>query len=87
MLHAHRELKQATVLLADLCDSTTRVVRTDAEGGQAFLDRGFGELHEHGGFLVTDPLHLAHRYLHLFAGEPVAGFDDQLMDGPTFVVH
>ncbi|HEY2256021.1 MAG TPA: AAA family ATPase [Variovorax sp.] len=41
LLNAHRELKQATVLLADLCDSTTRVVQTDAEGGQAFLDRAY----------------------------------------------
>ncbi|MBS0452899.1 MAG: AAA family ATPase [Proteobacteria bacterium] len=38
-LDAQRELKQATVLLADLCGSTEQVVRTDAEGGQAYLDQ------------------------------------------------
>ncbi|WP_153305233.1 adenylate/guanylate cyclase domain-containing protein, partial [Variovorax soli] len=37
-LDAQRELKQVTVLLADLCGSTEQVVRTDAEGGQAYLD-------------------------------------------------
>ncbi len=38
-LDAQRELKQVTVLLADLCGSTEQVVRTDAEGGQAYLDQ------------------------------------------------
>lgn len=38
-LDAQRELKQVTVLLADLCGSTEQVTRTDAEGGQAYLDQ------------------------------------------------
>lgn len=38
-MDAQRELKQVTVLLADLCGSTEQVVRTDAEGGQAYLDQ------------------------------------------------
>ena len=41
LLHAQRELKQVTVLLADLCDSTTHVASTDVEGGQAYLDLAF----------------------------------------------
>ncbi|MFT4195484.1 AAA family ATPase [Ottowia sp.] len=41
LLHAQRELKQVTVLLADLCDSTARVIQTDAEGGQAYLDLAY----------------------------------------------
>ena len=41
VLDSHRELKQVTVLLADLCDSTSRVVLTGAEEGQAYLDGAF----------------------------------------------
>ncbi|RYF33877.1 MAG: adenylate/guanylate cyclase domain-containing protein [Comamonadaceae bacterium] len=41
LLDAQRELKHVTVLLADLCDSTTRVVQTGAEAGQAYLDTAY----------------------------------------------
>ncbi len=41
LLDAQRELKQVTVLLADLCDSTAQVVRTGAEAGQAYLDTAY----------------------------------------------
>ena len=36
------------------------------------------KLTEHRGFLITDADHLVRRDLHFFAGEPVAGFDDQI---------
>lgn len=52
-LDATRELKQATVLLADLCDCTTRVVTSGTEDGQAFLERAYRIMSEavahHGG--------------------------------------
>ena len=41
LLDAQRELKQVTVLLADLCDSTTQVAQTGAEDGQAYLDTAY----------------------------------------------
>ncbi|WP_082754992.1 ATP-binding protein [Variovorax sp. PAMC 28711] len=41
LLDAQRELKQVTVLLADLCDSTAQVVQTGAEAGQAYLDTAY----------------------------------------------
>ena len=44
LLNAQRELKQVTVLLADLCNSTAQVVQTDAEGGQAYLDLAFQQM-------------------------------------------
>jgi hypothetical protein len=37
-----------------------------------FLDGFLGQLHEHRGVLVTDPVNLARRNLHLLAGKPVA---------------
>src|SRR5208282_1682175 len=51
------------------------------------LDGLGGQIHEHGGFIVTNPTNLARRYLHLFARKSVAGFDDQLMNCPTLGVH
>ena len=51
------------------------------------LDGFPGQIDEHGGFLVADPVNRARGYLHLFARKPVAGFDDQLADPPTLVVH
>jgi hypothetical protein len=53
----------------------------------ALLDGLPGHIYEHRGFIPTDPVNLARRYLHLFAVEPVPGFDDQLTDRPTLVVH
>jgi hypothetical protein len=47
------------------------------------LDGFLGQIHEHRGFLVTDPVHLARRYLHFLAGKPVPGFDDQLTNRPA----
>ena len=38
LLDTKRELKQATVLLADLCDSTAQLANVDVEEAQAFLD-------------------------------------------------
>jgi len=35
----------------------------------------------------TDPGNFVRRYQHLFAGEPVADFDDQFMNRPAFIVH
>ncbi len=52
-----------------------------------FLNVGLGEFREDSGFLVTDPVHLADRYQHLFASEPVADFYDQLINGPALVIH
>src|ERR1035437_900594 len=51
------------------------------------LDGFAGQVHEHRGLLVTNPVNLARRYLHLFAGKPVAGLDDQLTNRPALVVH
>ena len=51
------------------------------------FDGLLGQIHEHRGFVVTDPVHFARRNPHLLAGEPVAGFDDQLPDRPALVVH
>ena len=51
------------------------------------LDGFLGQIHEHRGFLVTDPVHLARRYLHFLAGKPVPGFDDQLTNRPALGVH
>lgn len=44
LLHARRELKHVTVLLADLCDSTATVVQSGAEDGQAYLDLAFEQM-------------------------------------------
>jgi class 3 adenylate cyclase/tetratricopeptide (TPR) repeat protein len=41
LLDAQRELKQVTVLLADLCDSTAQVVASDLEDGQAYLESAY----------------------------------------------
>jgi class 3 adenylate cyclase/tetratricopeptide (TPR) repeat protein len=41
LLDAQRELKQVTVLLADLCDSTEQVVASDLEDGQAYLESAY----------------------------------------------
>lgn len=43
---ATRELKQATVLLADLCDSTSQVVDSDTEDGQAYLEAAYRVMSE-----------------------------------------
>lgn len=51
------------------------------------FDGILGEFHKDGGILITDPVNLAHRYLHIFTGEPVADFDDQLLNGPALVIH
>jgi class 3 adenylate cyclase len=40
-LDATRELKQASVLLADLCDSTAQVVASGTEDGQAYLESAY----------------------------------------------
>lgn len=45
-LDAQRELKQATVLLADLCNSTALLDRIDVEDGQAWLDRALHVMSE-----------------------------------------
>ncbi len=41
LLDALRELKQVTVLLVDLCDSTEQVVASDLEDGQAYLESAY----------------------------------------------
>jgi class 3 adenylate cyclase len=41
LLDGNRELKQVTVLLVDLCDSTAQVVASDLEDGQAYLERAY----------------------------------------------
>jgi class 3 adenylate cyclase/tetratricopeptide (TPR) repeat protein len=41
LLDAQRELKQVTVLLADLCDSTAQVVRSGLEDGKAYLESAY----------------------------------------------
>src|ERR1035437_9931324 len=51
------------------------------------LDGFLGQIHEHRGVRVTDPVHLARRYLHFLAGKPVPGFDDQLTNLPALGVH
>jgi len=51
------------------------------------LDGFLGQAYEHRGFVETDPGNFVRRDQHLFAGEPVAGFDDQLTDRPAFIVH
>ena len=51
------------------------------------LDGFAGQIHKYGGFVVTNPVNLAGRYLHFLAGKPVAGFDDQLTNGPALGVH
>lgn len=55
-LDATRELKQATVLLADLCDCTSTVVASGTEEGHAFLERAYHVMSEaigyHGGVQI-----------------------------------
>ena len=51
------------------------------------LDGLNGQIHEHGGFIIADPVNFACRYPHLFAGKAVAGLDDQLRNRPAQGVH
>src|ERR1035441_9630563 len=46
-----------------------------------------GHIHEYRGVRITDPGHLARRYLHFLAGKPVAGFDDQVTNRPALGVY
>lgn len=45
-LGSEQELKQVTVLLADLCDSTARVLASGTEDGHAFLERAYDVMAE-----------------------------------------
>ena len=65
-----------------LAVSNNRTDRSQMVCG-TLLDGFLGQLHEHRGVLVTDPVNFADRNQHLVAGEPVPGFDDELTDGPT----
>jgi hypothetical protein len=52
------------------------------------LLHGFpGQIYKHRGFVKTDTVNRAGWYLDLFAGKPMAGFDDQLTNRPTLGVH
>jgi len=54
---------------------------------RGLLDVRFGEVHEHGGIFVADPVDLAGRDQDFLARVPVAGFDDQFAYRPALAVH
>ena len=55
--------------------------------GGTLLNSFTGQICEDRGFLVADPVYFIRRYLNLSAGKPMTGFDDQLANGPSLIVH
>src|ERR1039458_981003 len=56
-------------------------------GRVTLLDAFLRQVHEHLGFIPTDPVNLVHRYLHFFPGKPMTGLDDHLANRPALGVH
>ena len=52
----------------------------------SFQDGFLGQVDEHLRFVVADPVDVFRGNHHLFAGKPMAGFDDQVTDRPGIAV-